>query len=112
VWGDGHDIRDLLYVDDFIDGMLAAFATDRSHLAVNICAGAGQSIRQILQTILEVDGYANADIRYDPSRPSTISVRLMDNGMARDLLGFTPRVALADGLRRTIGWFRTARGSA
>ena len=33
VWGTGNDIRDLLYVDDFIDGMLAAFATDAPYLA-------------------------------------------------------------------------------
>ena len=45
VWGNGQDIRDLIYVDDFIEGMLAAFATDRPYLAVNICAGAGHSVR-------------------------------------------------------------------
>src|SRR5262249_25801652 len=41
VWGTGEDVRDLIYVDDFIDGLLAAFATDRPYLAINICAGRG-----------------------------------------------------------------------
>ena len=41
VWGTGEDIRDLIYVDDFIEGMLAAFATERPYLAVNICGGTG-----------------------------------------------------------------------
>lgn len=110
VWGTGEDIRDLVYVDDFIDGLLAAFATDRPHLAVNICAGKGWSIRQILQTILEIDGYDNADVRFDASRPSTIPVRMMDGSLARDLLGFEVRTSLAEGLRRTIEWYRATHG--
>jgi len=109
VWGSGQDIRDLIYVDDFIEGMLAAFATARPYLAVNICAGTGHSVRQILDRILEVDGYDGADVRYDPSRPSTIPVRLMDNTLARRELGFEARTPLDEGLRRTLEWYRKNR---
>ncbi len=109
VWGSGEDIRDLLYVDDFIEGLLAAFATQRPYLAVNICAGEGHSVRQILQAILKVDGYDKADVRYDPSRPSTIPVRLMDNSLARQELGFEARIPLEEGLRRTLDWYRQNR---
>jgi GDP-L-fucose synthase len=105
VWGNGQDIRDLVYIDDFVEGMLTAFAADHSYLAVNICAGAGHSVREILDKILKVDGYAGADVRYDPSRPSTIPVRLMDNSLARRL-GFEARTSLEDGLRRTLDWYR------
>ena len=110
VWGSGEDIRDLVYVDDFIEGLLAAFATQRPYLAVNICAGKGHSVKQILQAILEVDGYHKADVRYDPSRPSTIPVRLMDNALARQELGFEVKTSLEEGLRRTIEWYRKNRG--
>lgn len=109
VWGSGEDIRDLIYVDDFIEGLLAAFSTERPYLAVNICAGRGHSVKQILQAILKVDGYDGADLRFDPSRPSTIPVRLMDNGLARRELGFEVRTSLEDGLRRTIDWYRKGR---
>ena len=107
VWGTGQDIRDLVFVDDFIDGLLAAFATDRPHLTVNICAGTGWSIRQVLEMIIEIDGYKNADVRFDASRPSTIPVRMMDGRLARDLLGFEVKTSLREGLRRTIEWYRT-----
>src|SRR5882757_509761 len=110
VWGTGDDIRDLIYVDDFIEGLLAAFAADRPYLAVNICAGTGHSVRRILQKILAADDYENAEIRYDPSRPSTIPVRLMDNGMARQLLGVEPPTSLEEGLRRTVQWYRDQNG--
>jgi GDP-L-fucose synthase len=112
VWGTGEDIRDLIYVDDFIAGLLAAFAADRAHLAVNICSGKGHSVRQILQKILAADGYGDADVRYDPSRPSTIPVRLMDDRLARRELGFEARTPLEEGLRRTLQWYRTHRGTA
>jgi GDP-L-fucose synthase len=108
VWGNGQDIRDLVYVDDFIDGMLTVFAADRPYLAVNICAGAGHSVREILDKILKVDGYNGADVRYDPSRPSTIPVRLMDNSLARQL-GFEAHTPLEEGLRRTLEWYRKNR---
>ena len=106
VWGTGEDIRDLIYVDDFIEGMLAAFAAERPYLAVNICSGTGHSVRQILQRILAADRYESADVRYDPSRPSTIPVRLMDNSTARQQLGFEARTSLDEGLRRTLKWYR------
>lgn len=109
VWGSGEDIRDLIYVDDFIEGLLAAFSAERPYLAVNICAGRGHSVKQILQAILKVDGYDGADVRYDPSRPSTIPARLMDNGLAHRELGFEARTSLEDGLRRTIDWYRKRR---
>jgi GDP-L-fucose synthase len=108
VWGNGADVRDLVYVDDFIEGMLTAFAADRPYLAVNICAGAGHSVREILGKILKVDGYDGADVRYDPSRPSTIPVRLMDNSLAREF-GFEARTPLEEGLRRTLEWYRKNR---
>ena len=111
VWGTGQDIRDLIYVDDFIEGLLAAFAADQPYLAVNICSGTGHSVREILQKILTADHYDNADVRYDPSRPSTIPVRLMDDGVARDQLGFKARTPLDTGLRRTMQWYR-ARAAA
>ncbi|CAN5884453.1 GDP-L-fucose synthase [soil metagenome] len=106
VWGTGADIRDLIYVDDFIEGVLAAFATDLPYLAINICSGAGQSVRQILEKILAAAGYQDADVRYDPSRPSTIPVRLMDNSLARQQLGFEAHTSLEEGLRRTLDWYR------
>ncbi|SJZ42402.1 GDP-L-fucose synthase [Enhydrobacter aerosaccus] len=112
VWGTGRDIRDVIHVDDFIDGMLAAFATDLPHFAVNICAGKGHTVEQILQALLKVDGYTGADIRFDPSRPSTIPVRLMDNSLARSKLGFEARLSLEEGLRRTIEWYRANKMAA
>ena len=59
-----------------------------------------------------MDGYDNADVRYNPSRPSTVPVRLMDNTLAREQMGFVTKISLDEGLRRTIEWYRkTAAGA-
>jgi Nucleoside-diphosphate-sugar epimerases len=106
VWGTGDDIRDLIYVEDFVDGTLAAVSTDLPFLSVNICAGRGYAVRQILETLLDVDSFPEARVTFDASRPSTVPVRLMDNGLARSLLGFEAKVSLAEGLKRTLAWYR------
>jgi GDP-L-fucose synthase len=106
VWGTGKDVRDLIYIDDFLDGMLLAFEKTEVHAAINIASGVGHSIEQILQTILEVDGYTDADLRFDPSKPTTIPVRLIDTTLAKESLGFQPQISLREGLRRTIEWYR------
>lgn len=106
IWGTGNDIRDLIYIDDFIDGLLAAFARPEAYLEVNICAGTGVSVKQILQTALDVDGFSNAEIRFDSTKPSTAPVRLFDGSLAKELLEFEPKIELSEGLRRTIEWHR------
>jgi GDP-L-fucose synthase len=106
VWGTGDDIRDLIYVDDFVDGVMAAVATDLPFLAVNICAGRGYAVREVLQTLLEVDSFGGTQVTFDRSRPSTVPIRLMDNRLARTLLGFEAKIPLAEGLRRTLAWYR------
>lgn len=111
VWGTGDDIRDLIHVDDFVDGVMAAVATDLPFLAVNICAGRGYSVRQILETLLQVDGFGDARVTFDRSRPSTVPVRLMDNSLARTLLAFEPTIPLDEGLRRTIAWYRANKAN-
>lgn len=106
VWGTGEDIRDLIYIDDFLDGLLLAATTDAQHLVVNVASGEGHSVRQVLETLLDLDGWKDADVRFDPSKPSTIPVRLMSNGLARGTLGFTPKISFRAGLRRTLEWYR------
>jgi len=108
VWGTGEDVRDLIYIDDFLDGLLLAAQAESPFAAVNIAAGEGHSVREILETLLDLDGWTDADVRYDPSKPSTIPIRLMSNELARNTLGFAPKIDLRVGLRRTLDWYRRA----
>jgi GDP-L-fucose synthase len=106
VWGTGNDIRDLIYIDDFIEGLMAAFMTEESYFEINICSGQGISVREILSMLLEVDGFTDAKVSYDPTKPSTVPVRRLSDKLAEQKLGFVARTPLKDGLKRTIDWYR------
>lgn len=106
VWGDGGDVRDLIYVDDFVDGVMAAVQVEDPYLAVNICSGTAVTVREVVETLVKVDRFDDIDLRFDTSKPSTVRVRLIDHSFAQKKLGFECKVGLAEGLRRTLEWYR------
>jgi GDP-L-fucose synthase len=111
VWGDGEDVRDLLYVDDCVEAVLRAVERLSGHTALNVGLGKGYRVNDILDMILDLDGYADARITYNPEKPTMIPVRLVDVTKARDLLGFEATTDLREGLRKTIDWYRARRAS-
>jgi GDP-L-fucose synthase len=109
IWGTGDDVRDLIYIDDFVSGVLAALRCEDRHFVVNIASGKAYSIKEILSTALAVDGYTDAEVRYEPDRPRTVGKLLVDVSRARTRLGFEARTPLAEGLRQTLAWYRSHR---
>jgi nucleoside-diphosphate-sugar epimerase len=65
-------------------------------------------VRELLSLITELDGYANANITYNASKPTMIPVRLVDTAKAESLLGFRASVDIREGLSRTIEWYRAS----
>lgn len=106
VWGDGNDVKDFIYIDDFIDGMLLAMERIENFEPINIASAVPCTIKQALQAMLEADGYTDARISFDASKPTMIPIRLIDASMARRVLGFEARTPMAEGLKRTIQWYR------
>lgn len=106
VWGKGDDIRDLIYIDDFIDAMILAAEKVETFDPINIGFGKGYSIKEILQICLEVDGFKDAVVKYDPSKPSMIPVRLISTEKAEKVLGFKAQTDLREGIRKTMEWHR------
>jgi GDP-L-fucose synthase len=106
VWGTGDDIRDLIYIDDFIDGLVLAAEKIEAFEPVNLAYGKGYSIKDILNICLEEDGYQNAAVEYDKTKPSMIPVRLIDIHKAERMLGFKAHTSIRDGIRLTMAWYR------
>ncbi len=109
IWGDGMDIKDFIYVEDFVEGMLAAMAHDAPYEIYNIASGNGYRLSEILASIIEVDGYHDAQVEYDPSKPTMIPIRLMNPGKAKRELNFEAVTPIEEGLRRTISWYRESQ---
>jgi GDP-L-fucose synthase len=109
VWGDGSDIKDLIYVDDFIEGMLLAMEKINAFNPVNIATGRSCSIKDVLNTILRVDGYTDGKIVYNTSKPTMIPKRLIDVTKSKKLLGFEAKTTLEDGIKKTVRWYRESQ---
>lgn len=106
VWGDGMDLKDFIYIDDLVEGLMLAMEKLDGTRPVNLASGQGFRLRDLLQALLALDGYPQARIEYDTSQPTMIPVRLIDPSLAKTLLGFEARTPIEEGLRRTLAWYR------
>ena len=105
VYGDGEQSRDFTYVDNVVEANILALRAPRAAGSV-INVGCGERITlnrliKILEEILEV----HAAVDYQPARPGDVRDSLADISLAQDLLGYQPKVSVAEGLRRTVAWF-------
>lgn len=102
--GDGSQTRSVCYVDDLVTGILAAAA---SGLAGPFNLGTPQemSVLQIARDVLAATA-SRSDLTFIGLPEDDPQVRRPDTTRARELLGWVPTVPWADGLDRTVAWFR------
>jgi GDP-L-fucose synthase len=106
VWGDGNDLKDFLYIDDFIEALARSFETIEDFEAINIASSIPITIKEILNIILEKDNNQSANIKYDTSMPTMIPKRLINTDKIRKKCNWRPQISLADGLKLTIDWYK------
>ncbi len=107
VYGDGSQTRSFCYVDDEVRGILALL--DSEHAGpVNIGNTTECSMLELARTVLDVTG-SRSEIVFEPLPADDPARRRPDITRARDLLGWEPKVELADGLARTYEWYRQER---
>jgi len=105
-WGTGSPTRDFLFVDDAAAGVLGAIEHVEDGSAINIASGREVSIRELTETIAKAAGYGGRVV-WDASKADGVSRRCLDVSRARELLGWTARVGLAEGMQRTVEWYRS-----
>lgn len=106
VWGDGNQIRNWTYIDDIVEGTILAAEKIEDGTAVNL--GTMERIR-VIDAVKEVLRYTGhkARIVTRPDMPTGPLNRVADNRLAKELLGWEPKVKFIDGLHRTIDWYFT-----
>ena len=111
VWGSGRQDRDFTYVDDIVDGSLLVASRVSDGSAINLGTAVRYPIATVVDLIFELVGWRPREILFDTTKPEGVRSRALDNTVARGL-GWTPRVALREGLRRTIRWYLETRPSS
>jgi UDP-glucose 4-epimerase len=102
IHGDGKQSRDYIYVDDVVDALVvAADAPDISQMTFNIGSGSETSIQELVHEVLEVTG-GNPEVVNNPRNEGGLSRLCGDISLAREKLGYDPKVTLQEGLKRTL----------
>ena len=109
VWGTGTPRREFLHVDDLADASLFLMQNYAGELPINVGWGADLSIAELATMIAKIVGYRGR-IVFDRSRPDGTPRKLLNVRRLNDL-GWRPRIALADGLAQTYGWFAARNDS-
>lgn len=106
LYGDGSQTRSLCYVDDLVEAMLVMMESPPSFTGpVNVGNAAELSMRDLAGRVVLLCG-SPSRIVHQPLPPDDPKVRRPDIALARQALGWQPRVAPDEGLRRTIAYFR------
>lgn len=99
VWGTGTPKREFLYADDLAEALYLLMEQYEEPGTINVGSGEEQTIAELANTIKDVVGFKGA-VRFDPSRPDGTPRKIVDSSRIH-ALGWSARVSLAEGLRRT-----------
>ncbi len=105
VWGTGDQVRDFIHIDDCIAGILHMMDQIDDASAVNLSTGVGTSFRDMALDAMNAVG-KTAFVCGNSDRPTGVFYRVGDTGKQRSL-GFTPKVTLAEGVRRMMNLLTT-----
>lgn len=105
LWGDGSPTREFLFVDDCVEGFVRAAEHYNGEAPVNLGTGEEISIRDLADLIRAATGY-EGEVAWDASRPNGQPRRKLDTTRADELFGFRAKVELAEGITRTVAWYR------
>jgi nucleoside-diphosphate-sugar epimerase len=105
VWGPGTEGRDLLYVDDVVDFVVAALNQKTPFELVNLGCGRAYPVNEVVDTIIKVSGKC-LTVQHDLSKPHIPSNIWLDTSKAERLFGWKPKTSLIEGTQKTIEWYR------
>ncbi|HEV8630326.1 MAG TPA: GDP-mannose 4,6-dehydratase [Thermoanaerobaculia bacterium] len=105
LYGDGSSRRDYTYVDDILDGLVAALDLAPGFEILNLGGAETTALKELVELLaaaLDVE----PRIDYLPEQPGDVPITFADVRKAQRLLGYSPRVPIREGLQRFVAWYR------
>jgi nucleoside-diphosphate-sugar epimerase len=108
IYGDGKQSRDFTHIENVIFANLSACTAPAkcAGKVVNIACGERIDLNELARVIREALGSKEMP-RYEPTRVGDVKDSLADITLAGELIGYTPQVKFAEGIKRTIAWYRS-----
>ena len=105
VWGDGSELRDLLYVSDFVDALQIIMENEKEMFEVyNVGSNKVYSVLEVLD-LMKTIAQHNAPIEFISGKPSMIPTRKIDSNKIKEKLGWEAKTSLTDGLSLAYNWY-------
>lgn len=102
IWGDGHQTRSFMYVDDCTKGTQMIFESD-VHEPLNLGSSELVSINQLVDIVEEIAG-VKLQRKYNLDAPKGVNGRNSDNTLIQQKLGWAPSISLREGMAKTYAW--------
>lgn len=106
VYGDGEQVRDFTYIDDIVDGLMGLPGLS-GYDVVNLGSGNPLSINTLIETISEATG-KDISINRLEMQAGDVRATYANNTKAKELLDWSPKWTLKDGIAETVKWFKEA----
>ncbi len=105
IWGDGHQTRSFMYIDDCTYGTQAILESE-IHEPINLGSSELVTINQLVDIAEEIGG-VKLERRYKLDAPKGVNGRNSDNTLIQKYLGWEPSIRLRDGLAKTYAWIES-----
>ncbi len=109
IYGDGQQSRDFCFIENAVEAnLLACTAQNVAGEVFNVACGESTTLLEVVDVIARITGTQIAP-KHEAARTGDIKHSLADIGKARRLLGYPGRVKFAEGIERTVAWYRQSR---
>jgi UDP-glucuronate decarboxylase len=109
VYGDGKQSRSFCYVSDLIEGLIRLFFSDEVQGPVNLGNPSPKNMHQLAMDVVRVVG-SNSEIIYEKLPADDPVTREPDINIAKQILDWSPKVSLEEGLKLTVAYFKKEFG--
>jgi GDP-D-mannose 3',5'-epimerase len=104
IWGDGHQTRSFMYIDDCIKGIQDIMYSNINE-PLNLGSSEMVSINQLVDIVEEIAGY-KMERNYDLGAPKGVRGRNSENTLIKKYLGWEPSIPLKKGMKKTYDWIK------
>jgi GDP-D-mannose 3',5'-epimerase len=107
IWGDGHQTRSFMYIDDCIKGITDIMYSNIEE-PINLGSSEMVSINQLVDIVEDIAAF-KLDRKYDLGAPKGVRGRNSENTLIRKYLNWEPSIPLKDGMKKTYDWIKEQR---
>jgi GDP-D-mannose 3', 5'-epimerase len=104
IWGDGHQTRSFMYIDDCIKGIIDIMYSNIEE-PINLGSSEMVSINQLVDIVEDIAGF-KLERKYDLNAPKGVRGRNSENNLIRKYLNWEPSIPLRKGMKKTFDWIK------